>query len=67
MAYVDFKDLTRITASDTILRDKVFDIATNPKYDGYQMSPAPVVYTFLTEKASNSCIKNESIWNKELA
>ena len=51
MAYVDFKDLIRITASDTILRDKVFDIATNPKYDGYQMSPAPMVYTFFDKKS----------------
>ena len=30
------KDLTRRTASDKILRDKAFNIAKNPKYDGYQ-------------------------------
>ena len=36
MAYGDFKDLARRTASDKILRDKAFDIAKNPKYDGYQ-------------------------------
>ena len=34
MAYGDFKDLTRRTASDKILRDKAFNIAKNPKYDG---------------------------------
>ena len=33
MAYGDFKDLTRRTASDKLLRDKVFNIAENPKYD----------------------------------
>ena len=33
MAYGDFKDLTRRTASDKILRDKAFNIANNPKYD----------------------------------
>ena len=33
MAYEDFKDLTGRTASDKILRDKTFNIATNPKYD----------------------------------
>ena len=33
MAYRDFKDLTRRTASDKILRDKAFNIAKNPKYD----------------------------------
>ena len=35
MAYGDFKDLTRRTASDKILRDKVFNIAKKPIYDGY--------------------------------
>ena len=33
MAYRDFKDLTRRTTSDKILRDKAFSIAKNPKYD----------------------------------
>ena len=33
MAYEDFKDLTGRTTSDKILRDKTFNIATNPKYD----------------------------------
>ena len=36
MAYRDFKDLTRRTASDKTLRDKAFNIARSPKYDGYQ-------------------------------
>ena len=36
MAYVDFKDLAGITASDKFLRNKAFNIAKNPKYDGYQ-------------------------------
>ena len=36
MAYGDFKDLKRRTASDKTLRDKAFNIAKNPKYDGYQ-------------------------------
>ena len=35
MAYGDFKDLTRIIDSDKILRDKAFNIAKSPKYDGY--------------------------------
>ena len=29
----DFKNLTRRTTSDKILRDKAFNIAKNPKYD----------------------------------
>ena len=36
MAYGHFKDLARITASDKVLSDKGFNIAKNPKYDGYQ-------------------------------
>ena len=36
MAYGDFKDLARRTASDKVLRDKTFNTAKNPKYDGYQ-------------------------------
>ena len=35
MAHGDFKDLTRRTASNKILCDKAFNIAKNPKYDGY--------------------------------
>ena len=34
MAYGDFKDLPRRAASDKVLRDKAFNIAKNPKYDG---------------------------------
>ena len=47
IAYADFKDLTRRTASDKILRDKAFNIAKNPKYDGYQRGFASIVYKFL--------------------
>ena len=36
MAYEDFKDLTRRKATDERLCDKSsFNIAKNPKYDGY--------------------------------
>ena len=35
MAYGDFKNLNRGTAADEVLRDKVFNIAKTPKYDGY--------------------------------
>ena len=36
MAYEYFKDLVRRRAYDNILRDKAFNIAKNPKYDGHQ-------------------------------
>ena len=66
MAYGDFKDLTRKTDSDKILCDKVFNIAKNPKYDGYQCGIASMVHQFFYEKPSGSGIKNEIISNKEL-
>ena len=45
MAYGDFKDLKRRTASDKVLRDKAFNIAKNPKYHGYQRGLVSMVYT----------------------
>ena len=35
MAYGGFTNLNR-TAADKVLCDKAFNIAKNPKYDGYQ-------------------------------
>ena len=75
MAYEDFKDLSRRTAADKVLRDKTFNIPNNPKYDGYQGGLATMAYKFLDEKTSatgankfaGSGIKNENISNKELA
>ena len=46
MAYGDFKDLARKTAYDKVLRDKAFNIAKNPKYDGYQRGLTSIVYKF---------------------
>ena len=43
MTYGDFKDLKRRTAADNVLRDKAFNIAKNPKYDGYQIWLASMV------------------------
>ena len=33
-AYADHKDLRKRTKSDKVLRDKAYDIASNPEYDG---------------------------------
>ena len=46
MAYGDFNDLNRRTAVDKVLRDKAFDIAKNPKCDGYQCRLASMIYKF---------------------
>ena len=50
MSYGGFKDLAKRTASDKVLRDKAFNIAKNPKYDGYQRELAFMVYTFFDKK-----------------
>ena len=50
MAYGDFKDLARRTASDKLLRDKTFNIAKNPKYNGYQIGLAAIVYICFDKK-----------------
>ena len=67
MAYRDFKDLARRTASDKLLRYKVFNIAKNPKYDEYQGGFASMIYIFFDKKCAalsdksvaGSGIKNE--------
>ena len=50
MAYGDFKDLAKRTAADKVLRDKAFNIAKDPKYDGYQRALAYMVHKFFDKK-----------------
>ena len=52
MAYGDFKDLARRTASDKVLRDKAFNIAKSPKYDGYQRGLASMVYKYFDKESA---------------
>ena len=56
MAYRDFKDLARRTASDRVLRDKKFNIAKNPKYYGYQKGLASMFYKFFDKKSAGSSV-----------
>ena len=56
LAYGGFKDLTRRTASDEILRDKAFSIFKNPKHDGYQRDLATMVYRFFDKETSGGAI-----------
>ena len=53
ISYGDFKDLARRTTSDKILRDEAFNIAKNPKYDGYQWGLVSTVYTFFDKKSAS--------------
>ena len=61
MAYGDFKDLAKRTASDKVLRDKAFKTASDQKYDGYQRGLASMVYKFFDKKSEGSGMFN----NKE--
>ena len=70
MAYGDFKDLKRRAAAVNVLRDKAFNIAKNPKYDGYQRGLAYMVYKFFDKKTKGSGVTfaNKSIpQNEQLA
>ena len=51
-AYADHKDLINRAEADKVLRDKAYDIASNPKYDGYQRGLASMVYKFFDKKST---------------
>ena len=55
-AYADQKDLINRTEADKVLRDKAYDIASNPEYDGYQRGLASMVYKFFDKKSIGSGI-----------
>ena len=67
IAYGDFKDLKRRTASDKVLRDKAFNFAKNPKYDGYQRGLASMVYKFFDKKSTGSGVNIPLEFNEQLA
>ena len=66
MAYGDFKDLTRRAASNKILHDKAFDVAKDPKCDGYERGLASMVYR-LFDKKSTSLAQSEALLSETLA
>ena len=57
-AYSDNKDLAKRTVADKILRNKAFNIAKDPKYDGYQRGLASMVYKFFDKKSNGSGAKH---------
>ena len=67
-AYSDSKYLTKRTVADKILKNKAFDIAKDPKYDGYQRGLASMVYNFFDSKSEGSGAKfipqNEQLANE---
>ena len=63
-AYSDSKGLTERNIADKNLKNRAFDIAKDPKYDGYQRGLASMVYKLFDSKVSGSGAKPE---NKQLA
>ena len=63
----DFKDLKRRTASDKILRDKAFNFAKNPKYDGYQRGLTSMVCKLLDKKSTVSGVNIPLEYIEQLA
>ena len=55
-AYPDHKDLINRTEADKVLRDKAYDIASNPEYDGYERGLASMVHRFFDKKSIGSGI-----------
>ena len=50
----DFKDSPKRTIADKIPHDKAFNIAKNPKNDGYQCGLGSMVYKFFDKNSSNT-------------
>ena len=44
-----------------VLKDKAFNIAKNPKYDGYQRGLASMVYKFFDKKSKGSGVANDVV------
>ena len=51
-AYAEYKDVENRLISDQKLRNSVYDVASNPKYDGYQRGLASMVYKFFDSKVA---------------
>ena len=77
MAYGDFKDFSRKTASDKVFRDIAFSFDKNPKNDGYQRGIASMVYKIFDKKSTSladkfvsvsgvTTLANKSAFNNEI-
>ena len=60
-AYSDSKDLAERTISDKILKDRLYEIAGNRGYDGYQRALVSMVYKFFDKKTRSWISANEQL------
>ena len=63
MSYNKSKNLERRTQSDTVLKNKAFKIASDPRKNGYEGSLASLLYKFFNKKSKGSGLKE----NQQLA
>ena len=67
MTYGSYKELVKRTES--VFRDKAFQIASDPKYDGYERGLASIVYKFFDRKSVGSGAKsmlNQQLTNEKI-
>ena len=67
LAYGDLKDLERRRACNKVLRNKAFNIAKNPKYNGYQRGLDSMLYNFFDKKSKGSGVNIKVKHNEQLA
>ena len=60
MAYGNFKDLAKRTATDKVLREKAFKITSDQKYDGYQRRLVSMICKFFDKKSQGSGLANNN-------
>ena len=53
MAYGDFKDSAKRTASDKFLKKTAFKIVKIPRYDGYQRDLSSMAYEFFDKMSTH--------------
>ena len=64
-AYNKYKDLKNITQSDIVLKNRAYEIAVDPKVDGFQRGLAAMVWRFFNERSKKEL--GSGIENKQLA
>ena len=60
-AYSDSNDLAKRTISDKFLKDRAYEIARNPKHDGYPRGLVSMVYKFFDKKTGSGASVNEDL------
>ena len=62
----DFEDIVRKTAVHKVLRDKAFNVAKNPKYNGYQRGIVSMAYKFFDKKSKGGGVNIPLKFNEQL-